>query len=150
MADRWVKRWKVPRSDGQGFWTVAVDKNGVFGCSCPVWKFKRVECHHIIRVKANGGQEFSLKPRPQYVLAQVLKPRYDEARNTLLIPLVVPGGSVGMEATICYYLMKYGYSFKEVRELRGFCVPASWTKEAIFAHVAKHGEAEYSESFYRY
>lgn len=55
--DRWVKRWEVPKSSGDGNWIVAIDKDGNYGCSCPVWKFKRQECHHILEIKQNGGQE---------------------------------------------------------------------------------------------
>lgn len=63
MADKWIKRWKVPKSNGDGSWTVAVDKDGNYGCSCPAWKFQRlpfaerVACHHIIEIQGNGGKE---------------------------------------------------------------------------------------------
>lgn len=43
--DRWMFRWMV------GGYTVAVDRKGDFGCSCPVWKFRRQECKHITEVK---------------------------------------------------------------------------------------------------
>jgi len=56
-VDKWVKRWQVPKSSGDGFWTVAIDKEGNYACSCPVWKLKRLECHHILEIKQNGGQE---------------------------------------------------------------------------------------------
>ncbi|MBA7655859.1 hypothetical protein ES703_63769 [subsurface metagenome] len=76
MPDKWVKRWKVPNSNGDGFWTVAMDKEGNYGCSCPAWKFQRlpfaerIACHHIIEIQGNGGQE---------VKAQTLEER-NEAR----------------------------------------------------------------------
>jgi len=151
MADRWLKRWYVPKSSGEGTWTVAVDHSGNWGCSCPVWKFKRLECHHIISIKANGGKDNEIKPKekPKYVLAQVLKPIYKEQTNELFIPLVAIPDLRMMEATICYYLMKHGYSFSEVRNLR-HRLPASWTKGAIFDYVSRHGEAEYPESFYQH
>jgi len=31
---------------------VAVDRDGIYGCSCPVWKFKKQECKHIRGIKA--------------------------------------------------------------------------------------------------
>jgi hypothetical protein len=49
--DKWLKRWQVPSSSDNGVWTVAVDADGNYGCSCPVWRFRRQECHHIKMVK---------------------------------------------------------------------------------------------------
>lgn len=49
--DKWIKRWKVKSDNGNGEYTVAVDSKGNYGCSCPVWKFKRQECKHIIQIK---------------------------------------------------------------------------------------------------
>jgi len=54
--DRWVKRWQVPsESDPDKTYTVAVDANGNYGCSCPVWKFRRLQCKHIDFVLSGGG-----------------------------------------------------------------------------------------------
>lgn len=152
MSNKWVKRWKVPRSNGDGYWTVAVDKDRVWGCSCPGWKFQRlpfaerVPCHHIVEVQRNGGNEAEKKERPRYTLACVRKPEYKEETNELLIPLIgIPDANM-MEATICYYLIKYGYSWNEVKEIRGQ-IPHSWTKKAVIAHVERHGEACHPESF---
>lgn len=52
-ADKWVKRWNIPKSTGEGFWTVAVTADGEWGCSCPQWKFKRIECKHIHQVRSD-------------------------------------------------------------------------------------------------
>jgi len=63
MSDKWVKRWSVPRSNGDGTWTVAVDKDGVWGCSCPAWKFQRlpfverIACRHIIEIQRNETEQ---------------------------------------------------------------------------------------------
>jgi len=57
MVDKWIKRWEVPKSSGEGVWIVALDKQGNYGCSCPLWKFRREECHHILQVKNNGGEQ---------------------------------------------------------------------------------------------
>jgi len=61
MADSWVERWYVPKSNGDGYWVVARKQNGRWGCSCPIWKFSkdkdyagnlvRKECHHIRLVR---------------------------------------------------------------------------------------------------
>jgi hypothetical protein len=52
-ADHWAARYSVPRSTGDGTWTVAQAKNGAWGCSCPRWKFKREHCKHIQEVQAH-------------------------------------------------------------------------------------------------
>jgi hypothetical protein len=147
MSDRWLKRWKIPKSSGDGFWTVAIDKKGNYGCSCPVWIFHRKECHHILAVKNNGGAQVIDKPKPQYVLAQVLKPIYKEEENKLFIPLIdIPDGMM-MEVTICYTMLKHGYSWAEVKQIRR--LPGSWTKQAVLYYIQRNGEACYPESFYR-
>ena len=150
MADRWLKRWYVPKSSGDGYWTVAIDRLGNWGCSCPAWKFKRLECHHIISIKANGGKSNEIRPKkkPKYILAKVLKPVYKDETNELFIPLVAIPDGMMMEATICYNLMKHGYSFSEIRKLRH--LPGSWTKGAIFDYISRHGEAKYPETFYKF
>ena len=84
--------------------------------------------------------------KPKYVLAMVRKPIYKKETNELLVPLIgIPDANM-MEATICYYMLKYGYSWKEVKEIRGH-LPPSWTKSAVIAHVEKHGEACHPESW---
>jgi len=138
--DRWVKRWEVQGTNRT--WIVALDKNGNWGCSCPVWVYKRQECHHIKLVKMNGAKEIISKERPEYILAQVLKPVYDEKNNKLYIPLIALPDTLLMEATICYYLLKHGYSMGEIREIRKH-LPNSWTGKRIITHVETHGEAEY-------
>lgn len=145
MSDRWIKRWKVPKSSGDGFWTVAVDKDGNYGCSCPVWKFRRQECHHIILVKNGGGE---LKEKPKYILAKVLKPVYNKQKNELLIPLIAIPDVCMMEATICFYLFKYGYSLSEVRQIRR--IPSDWTMKAIIGHIETKGEAVYPTEWYNH
>lgn len=137
-TDRWVKRWEVPKSTDNGTWIVAIDKEGNYGCSCPVWKFKRQECHHIKQVKLGYGTEKARAERPQYILASVLKPIYKAEENELWIPLVAIGDPHMMEATICFYLLKYGYSIGEIREMRH--IPRDWTASAIMSHVERHGE----------
>ena len=89
MTDKWVQRWKVPKSDGTGDWTVALGKDGGWGCNCPKWKynFPRVDCDHIKRVK--GGEfDAATTKKAEYVLANVRKPKYNSKTNELLIPLL--------------------------------------------------------------
>jgi len=146
--DKWVKRWKVPGSNGNGNWTVAVDKDGNYGCSCPRWKFKRELCHHIQLVKMGGGDNIIPYERPEYILASVNKPILDREKNRLLVPLIGIPDAHMMQATICFHLLKNGYSMGEVRELRR--IPSEWTIKAIFAHIKRHGEAEYPAGWYNH
>ena len=143
-TDRWVKRWEVPKSSGDGYWIVAIDKDGNYGCSCPVWKFKRQECHHIKLVKNGGGDPQSPMAKPKYVLAKVFKPTLKDGK--LLVPLIAIPDAMMMEATICFYMLKNGYSMGEIREMRH--IPSNWTAKAILSHIERHGEAEYPESWY--
>jgi len=142
---KWVKRWKVNGSNGN-VWIVAQDQEGNYGCSCPVWKFRRQECHHIKQVKMGLGVEAQKVEKPKYVLAKVLKPTYKKETNELLIPLVGIPDAMMMEATICYNLLKYGYSMREIREIRH--IPNEWTAKSIINHIETHGEAEYPEGWY--
>lgn len=144
LMAKWVKKWTVPSSSSDKEYIVAIDKDGNYGCSCPVWIFRRKECHHIQAVKDGVGEK--LREKPEYVLAKVDQPVYDEENNKLYIPLVGIPDALLMEATICYNLLKHGYSMAEVRELRR--IPASWTMRAINRHIEQHGEAKYPEGWY--
>jgi len=143
--DKWIKRFKVQSSSGNGDYIVAIDKEGNYGCSCPVWKFKRLECHHIKQIKLFGGDKIETTNKPEYVLAKVFEPKLKDGK--ILCPLI-PFGDIDMEATIDVFLMKYGYSFSEVRELRH--IPAQWTKSAILNHIEKYGMKKYPDTYYKY
>lgn len=52
MNDKWIKRWTVASESGPGVYIVGQDKDGNYGCSCPVWKFHRKQCKHIQEVLA--------------------------------------------------------------------------------------------------
>ena len=50
----WIKKWQVESSSNPNtFWTVSFSDNGEWGCGCPVWKYKRKICHHIIHIINN-------------------------------------------------------------------------------------------------
>ena len=52
-ADFWAERHSVPRSSGDGTWTVSRARDGTWGCSCPRWRFKREHCKHIDEVQSH-------------------------------------------------------------------------------------------------
>lgn len=51
--DKWVKRWVVPSSSGEGEYIVGQDAEGNYGCSCPGWT------RNIIRLCPNCGVALS-------------------------------------------------------------------------------------------
>ena len=88
-----------------------------------------------------------VKGKPDYVLAKVYTPRYEPDKNRLLIPLVHIPDKAMMEPTICYTLLQFGYTMKEVRQIRR--IPREWTAKAIRDHVKTYGRAVYPETEYR-
>lgn len=51
---QWVKRWECPsESNPTKSYVVAQNKDGEWGCGCPVWIYRRQECKHIRHVLAD-------------------------------------------------------------------------------------------------
>lgn len=123
MSKEYVSKWSVPRSDGLGFWTVSLDDNGEFSCSCPVWKFKREECHHIEDIRgecaAANLSTHGNRPPAVYVLYGGRTIAYEPEANRLLIPLI-PFGARGeeMEAQIIVALLLHGWTMRDIRSRR--------------------------------
>lgn len=144
--DKWIKRWPVRNSKNTGNWIVAIDADGNYGCSCPVWKFKRQECKHIRFIKEHPELKSDTPTQikhPDLIPANVLRPEFDKDKNVIHYPLVAFGGSVWMEVTICWFLMEHGFSWGEVKQARRH-IPNSWTKSAVYAHIEENGLAEYT------
>jgi len=117
----WVKKWHIKSESSNKEYVVSLSDENTWGCSCPAWKFRRQECKHIIRVKLNPERYETEKPfkKPEYILAMVEKPTYKEKENKLLIPLIrIEPYDYKMEALICYTMAKYGYLWKEIKEIR--------------------------------
>jgi len=59
--DKWVDRWVVSSSSGDGDYIVARDKDGNWACSCIGWTrhVPRRDCRHITEVKEGGGKTVS-------------------------------------------------------------------------------------------
>lgn len=55
--DPWLRRFAVPSATVSGrTYTVALHRQGHFGCSCSGWIYHRAECKHIQAVKARLGE----------------------------------------------------------------------------------------------
>ena len=52
-VDHWIARYSVESSNGDKLYTVAKKDDGTWGCTCPVFKFRHIECKHIQAVQAN-------------------------------------------------------------------------------------------------
>lgn len=85
------------------------------------------------------------KELPKVKPAKVLSPEYNEAENTIYIPLVpLDHTRTRMDITICWFLMEHGYTLNKVRETISH-IPEEWTKRAIYANIREHGPARYPE-----
>jgi len=136
--EKWRKSWNVPKSTGDGHWVVSISWKNEWACSCPVWIYRRQVCHHIRQIQMLNQNEM---PRPEYVLAACHKVIYKPEEDKLYVPLVRIGDT-GMEATICYNLLKYGYSWGEVKEIR-HNIPKDWTASKVMEYVEIFGEKVY-------
>jgi len=156
---RWIKKWVVESNSGNGNYTVSLSELGVYGCSCPAWKFRKQECSHIQYIKSTkpnsnkGWAKTAHQPEPKEVIkitkpnlmpANVLRPIYKRRENTIYYPLVpIYPSDTHMEATICYFLSKYGFSWSEVQTQRH--LPNSWTKRAVTAYIQEYGMKRYTK-----
>lgn len=138
--DKWINRWQVGKSTGEGYWTVAIDKDGNYGCSCPRWKFKREQCHHIQAVKINPSAYETNNP---VILPEIVPRNVEEVTMTKkyclhpLVPLDGMGGEV--LATILFDCLQLGYSWGILKNRFSNLVPHSWTRKAVIAHIENCG-----------
>ena len=113
MADQWVKRWKVLSESSDSVYTVALHKEGHYGCSCPHWKFRRKECKHIRQVLDGDWDAEPEKREPSIILANVREVKLN-GDGELLVPLL-PLGDTHFEATLIYDLLQHGVSWRTIK-----------------------------------
>ena len=143
---KWINKWTVTSRSSDRQYTVSRGDDGLWGCSCPAWKFARggrKDCKHILEIKAelavgptviNGGE------RPEYTLAMVETPKVVDGK--LLVPLLRMGPtSAHMEATIVAAMLKSGFGMDEIREIRN--LTRSWTRGNVLALVNSMGPCAY-------
>ena len=78
MSYKWVRKWTSESwaRGKNGHWVVSVSVDGVWGCSCPDWIFRRNECHHIQEIKAiENWKDGDLKSLLQLTALRVEKLR---------------------------------------------------------------------------
>ena len=152
------RRFILPsQTDPKGRKYVVVYENNKWKCSCPGWIYHNhgdpgFECKHIALVK-NGDihdQENTdpIRGKPEIVLAKVRKPTYIKEENKILLPLIPLNNlQVPVTATICYNLLKHGYSMIDIRER--YHLPPSWTKRAIIEYIQNYGEYVFPKDYYK-
>lgn len=141
MADKWKVRWKVPsESDPDKVYTVARDAEGQYGCSCPVWKFRRRECKHIQAVKDGEHNPVGEPQRgePEIVFANVreVTPETRDGAVRLLTPLV-PLDHVHFQATVVYDLLANGVKWATCKS--HYELARRNPKKNIVAYVEERG-----------
>lgn len=145
MTDKWKIRWKVPsESDPDKTYTVAQDAEGEYGCSCPVWKFRRQECKHIQAVKDGeySPTDEAPKAEPEIVFANVRQVTSKTSDGTvrLLTPLV-PIGHTHFQATVVYDLLANGVRWTTCKS--HYELARRNPKKNIIAYVEERGRCIY-------
>jgi len=139
---KWDKKWTVhSHTDYNKTYVVSLDEDGeTWGCSCPHWTHRRVECKHIQEIKYNyeageldeNGIDY---PKPEYILANVRKPELKrrDGKIVLYIPLLRLPDKINMEACICNAMLLNGYTMTEVKERRNVqkWMDKNWTAKNI-------------------
>lgn len=135
---KWVKQWNVAGSSG-ATWTVSVNNQGEYACSCPVWKFRRRECKHIDLVKAgmcgNGGSYREAVP------GNVGEVMIDGEK--VLYPLVPFNDGGDLRATIVYDMMRANVSPEQIRDYKEKML-GKVSMRQITLHVKTKGRFVYS------
>lgn len=137
---KWVKKWRVEGSNGNKY-IVSQGEVGEFGCSCPAWKFRRMECRHIKYIKkhnprANMIETIPIK-KPELRFYNIEHPEYNKKQNIIKCPLIrIEPFDLTLEVEIDVMMMENGYSLSDVREIRH--LPRQWTKQAIYARYQQY------------
>jgi len=122
---KWINTWLIDGSKGKT-WAVSIDKDGNYGCSCPVWKFKRIQCHHIEAVKKGASKlHTAMVGKPELIKDGVLE--YDADNNVLHIPHYHSSNTLPSIAKI---MLEHGFTMEEFRER--YNLSDDWTATYLF------------------
>ncbi|MBM4448983.1 MAG: hypothetical protein FJ015_07090 [Chloroflexi bacterium] len=114
MTDKWVRRWPIKSYSHpeQEPYTVAVDKDGNWGCTCWPWKRTRQECDHIREAQALQAKEQNLenqKPKPPDRTEPWWLYDGQYADGTKRWTLLSPDAVSGLSKTTPYFIHKEGH-----------------------------------------
>ena len=138
---KWIQSFEVPSTSGNGTYIVSQDRDGNFGCSCPQWRFKRRECKHVVKIKA----QVQVVPRnysrvtPTCVPGSVREVRKRD-EDTLLVPLL-PISDPHFLATVVVDLLIHGVEFFEIRHRYHLLSGAK--RQDYIDHVLRYGRRIY-------
>ena len=139
---KWVKKWDVDGSNGNVY-VVSIDDEGNYGCSCPVWKFKRKTCKHITyimdRAEAEGLQGSVVREAQPGNVGEVTIDG-----DIAIYPLSPLPVNVDFVNTIIYDLLRAGVELKRVEEYRNNMFKKKYPIKDILFHVKTKGRLIYS------
>lgn len=138
---KWIQSFEVPSTTRNETYIVSLNAQGGFGCSCPQWKFRRGECKHIQKIKADvrqgpGPAHHSI---PTCLPANVPEVRLRDS-ETLLVPLLQLGNHHFL-ATLVVDLLLHGIPFEDIR--RRYHLPPHATRAHYIEYVLAHGRQIY-------
>ena len=141
---KWIKQWKVQGS-GKEVYTVSVDKNGCYACSCPVWKFKRVECKHIDLIKSNPNHMSSNNTHRSAMPGNVGEVTI--AGVNVLYPLVPfnPGIQTHLIATIIYDMQSANVDPNYIKDYKDRMFKEKVSFKAVDEYIRSKGRLVYSK-----
>lgn len=124
---QWAQQWTVrSKSDSTQRYTVSLDFDDIYHCSCPKWKFQKGDiadkrhCHHIEDVI--DGLYDDVGPEPRFVLYnnQQVQPVYDRNRIVEVRVPLIPFGEEHKDfyATLVYDCLRYGIYWRTLKERR--------------------------------
>lgn len=149
--DRWIKRWTVPSgTNPDKTYTVAQDRDGSYGCSCPAWKFQRKrlkdgKCKHIRQVEAGRWPEAGgeIVGPPEFILANVrqVTPVHEGEKVTAVHVPLIPIGDTHFQATVVYDLLRYGFSWGYLK--KRYEIAKRNSRKALVEYVRTRGRCIY-------
>lgn len=126
---KWIRKWQIDGSKGKT-WTVSEDADGNYGCSCPVWKFKRIQCHHIEAVR-KGASKLRFAMVGKAVIVDSGSCRYDPDNNALYLPNYMSHYRDTSElARIAKMMLEHGFTMEEFRNR--YDLSDDWTATYLF------------------
>jgi len=135
----YIRKWRVKSVSGDKEYVVALTDKGEWQCSCPVWIYRRRECHHIRCVKSTPDRNTKEVIEPP-VIVQAKVREVTRKDNKLLVPLIpLRSDAFHFQMTVFYDLLMNGYPMSYIRER--YHLP-SWMKEdAVFKYIQRYGRA---------
>ena len=141
---KWIRSWDVPKSSGDGHWTVSLSDTKIYACTCPPWIYRKTpECRHIRGIKelVSSGPACEAGLEPTIVYAKVNEVQRGE-NNTLLVPLR-PFDDTHFLLTLLVDLYAHGIRWSRIRE--HYELNANIKKDTCLQYIEQHGRKIYGD-----